>query len=219
MRPLRVGLTGGLASGKSTVGRLLAAAGFKTVDADRLVAELYRPGEPGAAAVEELFGSDALDGSGAVDRTAVARRVFADLAARRRLEEAIHPLVRRRFAEIATAADEPVVVLEATLLVEAGYAPDFDLVVTVEADPEVRLARALDRGLDEADARARLEAQGDGERRRAGADRVIDNDGDLADLERRVGALAEELRERAGAPAGPAVGDSGGSSGRRPDGR
>ncbi len=200
-RPLRVGLTGGLASGKSTVAKLLAEAGFLVVDADRIVAELYRPGGAGAAAVSELFGPDALDAAGAVDRAAVAGRVFADAAARRRLEEAIHPLVRRRFAEIAAAAGEPVVVLEATLLVEAGYGPDFDLVVTVEADPEVRLARAVARGSTEADARARLAAQGGGDRRRAGAGRVIDNSGDLAALEAEVAALVAELRERAAAPA------------------
>lgn len=194
---LRVGLTGGLASGKSTVARLLAEAGFLVVDADRLVADLYRPGGAGAAAVCELFGPGALDAAGAVDRAAVAGRVFADDELRRRLEQAIHPLVRRRFAEIAEAAAEPVVVLEATLLVEAGYAPDFDLVVTVEADPEVRLARAVARGLSEADARARLAAQGDGVRRRAGAGRVIDNSGDLAALERQVAALIDELSERA----------------------
>lgn len=199
--PLRVGLTGGLASGKSTVARLLGEAGLLVVDADRLVADLYRPGGAGAAAVAEIFGPGALDASGAVDRAAVAGRVFADDTARRRLEEAIHPLVRRRFAEIAGAAEEPVVVLEATLLVEAGYGPDFDLVVAVEAEPEVRLARAIARGLSEDDARARLAAQGDGARRRAGAGRVIDNSGDLAALEAQVAALAAELRERAAAPA------------------
>jgi dephospho-CoA kinase len=202
-RPLLVGLTGGLASGKSTVAGLLAGAGFKVIDADRLVEELYRPGGAGAAAVAELFGPAALDAAGAVDRAAVAARVFADPEARRRLEAAVHPLVRRRFAELAAAAAEPVVVLEATLLVEAGYGPDFDLVVTVEADPEVRLRRAVERGLDPADARARLAAQGEGARRRAAAGRVIDNSGDRAALEARVGELAAELRRLAAAPRAP----------------
>jgi len=198
-RPLLVGLTGGLASGKSTVAGLLAEAGFRVVDADRLVAELYRPGGAGAAAVEELLGPEALDEDGAVDRAAVAEQVFADPGARRRLEAAIHPLVRRRFAEVAATASEPVAVLEATLLVEAGYGPDFDLVVAVEADPEVRLRRAVARGNDPADARARLAAQGDCAARRAGADAVIDNDGDLAELRRRVEELATDLRARASA--------------------
>ena len=109
VKPLRIGLSGGLASGKSTVARLLAARGFTVVDADRLVAELYAPGEAGAAAVRELFGPEFLDGTGAVDRPRVAQLVFCDAVARKRLEAAIHPLVRRRFAEIAAATEGPVV--------------------------------------------------------------------------------------------------------------
>ncbi|RMH15691.1 MAG: dephospho-CoA kinase [Acidobacteria bacterium] len=197
MSRLLVGLTGGLASGKSTVGELLRREGFLVLDADRLVAELYAPGEPGAAAVRALLGDGALTAEGGVDRPAVARRVFADPDLRRRLEEAIHPLVRRRFAERAARA-EGVVVLEAPLLIEGGLAGDFDLVVTVEADAETRIRRAVERGLDEAAARARLAAQLDGAARRARADRVIDNDGTLDDLRRQVAALAAELRRRAG---------------------
>jgi dephospho-CoA kinase len=190
---LRIGLTGGLASGKSTVARLLAARGATVVDADRLVAELYEPGQPGARAAAELFGPAVLDRRGAVDRARLAGVVFPDPEARRRLERAIHPLVRERFAELARDA-EGVVVLEATLLVEAGYGPDFDQVVTVEADPEVRIARAVARGMPEVEARRRLLAQGEGEARRAGADRTIHNHGDLAELERQVDALWAELQ-------------------------
>jgi dephospho-CoA kinase len=189
---LRVGLTGGLASGKSTVARQLAAAGCLVVDADRLVAELYQPGAAGAAAVRRLFGHGALLPDGAVDHAAVAARVFADPALRERLEAAVHPLVRERFRQLA-AGHDGIVVLEATLLVEAGYGDDFDLVVTVEADPAERLARAMERGMDEAAARARLAAQGDGAARRAAAERVIENDGDLAALSRQVDALLTEL--------------------------
>lgn len=198
---LRVGLTGGLASGKSTVARMLAERGATVVDADRLVAELYEPGEPGAAKVAELFGEAMLDETGAVDRPAVARHIFADREARRRLEAAIHPLVRERFRRIADEAGRSdgggVVVLEATLLVEAGYGPDFDRIVTVEADESVRLERAVERGLGEDEARARLEAQGDGAARRAAADVVIDNSGSLEELEARVDELWRELREGA----------------------
>jgi dephospho-CoA kinase len=131
-----------------------------------------------------------------VDRAKVAARVFADPEARRALEKAVHPLVRERFAEIAHTA-QGVVVLEATLLVEAGYGPMFDFIVTVEADAETRLRRAIARGLDEASARARLVAQGDGEERKEAAHRVIDNCRDLSYLRRQVDELIEELSRMA----------------------
>jgi dephospho-CoA kinase len=193
---LLVGLTGGLASGKSTVARQLARAGFAVVDAERLVADLSRPGRAGAAAVARLFGPGLLAADGAVDKPALARRVFEDPQARARLETAIHPLVRKAFADVARSV-EGVVVFEATLLVEAGYAPDFDFVVTVEAPETERLRRAVKRGLPEEEARARLLAQGSGEARRAAAHRVLVNDGDLRRLRREVARLADELRRRA----------------------
>jgi len=202
-RALRIGLTGGLAGGKSTVARWLAEAGFQVVDADRLVAELYAPGEPGTEAVRRLFGDEVLDERGAVDHRKVADRVFADAEARHALERAIHPLVRARFVRIAEAATG-VVVLEATLLVEAGFAPSFDLVVSVECPADVRLARAVERGMDEATARARLLAQGDGSARREAAQRVIDNCGDMDDLRRQTDELVTELRRFAAEDAPPA---------------
>ena len=165
------------------------------VDADRLVAELYRPGGDGALVVADLFGEDFLTAEGGVDHRRLAGAVFADPEARRRLEARIHPLVRQRFARLAAGVDG-VAALEATLLVEAGYAPDFDLVVTVEADPEVRLRRAMARGLDQDEARARLAAQGDGSERRADADFEIRNDGDRAELARQVQALLRRIATR-----------------------
>jgi dephospho-CoA kinase len=202
-RALRIGLTGGLAGGKSTVARWLAEAGFQVVDADRLVAELYAPGEAGTEAVRRLFGDEALDERGGVDHRKVADRVFADAEARKALERAIHPLVRDRFVRIAEAATG-VVVLEATLLVEAGFAPSFDLVVSVECPAQVRLARAVARGMDEATARARLLAQGDGAVRREAAQRVIDNCGDPDGLRRQTDELVTELRRLAAEDAPPA---------------
>lgn len=195
-RALRVGLTGGLASGKSTVAAWLREAGFTVIDADRLVAEMYSPGGEGTEAVRSLLGPEVMDESGAVDRGKVAARVFSDEAARRALEAAIHPLVRRRFEEIA-ARSEGVVVLEATLLVEAGYGPLFDFIVTVEAPAETRLRRAIERGMDEPSARARLLAQGDGRQRREAAHRVIDNCGETSDLRRQVDEMIEELARMA----------------------
>jgi dephospho-CoA kinase len=196
MSVLRVGLTGGLASGKSTVARWLRDEGFEVVDADRLVAELYQPGGAGAAAVRALFGPEMLDERGGVDHPKVAARVFRDPEARFALESAVHPLVRRRFEEIA-AKSQGVIVLEATLLVEAGYAPGFDLIVTVEAPCELRLQRAVARGMDDAAARARLLAQGDGDERREAAHRILDNSGDTEHLRRQVDELVEELRRLA----------------------
>jgi dephospho-CoA kinase len=161
-----------------------------------VVAELYAPGGRGAAAVRDLFGPGALTAEGAVDRVRVAERVFSVDSARHRLEQAIHPLVRQHFAQMARRA-EGVVVYEATLLVESGHSENFDLVISIEAPEERRLDWAMARGMAEAQARARLAAQGDGGRRRDGADRILVNDGTLDDLRRKVDELIDELRARA----------------------
>ncbi len=191
MKRLLVGLTGGMASGKSTVAQLLREHGCQVFDADRLVAELYAPDEAGAAAVAKLFGSDFLDAAGAVDKPRLAKLIFADSEARQQLEAAVHPLVRQRFAKIAAEATG-VVVYEATLLVESGAAANFDLVLSVEAEAATRLRRAIARGLDPAAARARLSAQGDGSERRAGADLLLQNNGGMEELREKVAALAAE---------------------------
>lgn len=189
---MRIGLTGGLASGKSTVARHMARRGLIVVDADELVADLYRPGKPGAAAVRELFGAEFLDDEGGVDHRRLADKVFSETAALDALEEKIHPLVRAMFSRIADAVTSPIV-LEGTLLVEAGYAPAFDLIVTVEADEARRLEWAIERGMSEDEARARLSAQGDGELRRRAADRILRNDGPLEELLEKADAIVEEV--------------------------
>jgi dephospho-CoA kinase len=196
MSALRVGLTGGLASGKSTVAGWLRDAGFEVIDADRLVAELHQPGGEGTAAVRDLFGPEMLDERGGVDHAKVAARVFSDPQARAALEAAIHPLVRQRFLE-RTASLAGVVVLEATLLVEAGYGPGFDLIVTVEAPCELRLERAVAKGMNEESVRNRLLAQGDGEGRRKAAHRLIDNSGGVEHLRHQVDELIGELNRLA----------------------
>lgn len=195
MKRLLLGLTGGLASGKSTVARWLGDAGFHVVDADRVVAELYRPGGAGAAALAELFGPEVLDSGGAVDKPAVARRIFSDPEAKKQVEGLIHPLVRSHFQQIA-AELEGVVVYEATLLVESGHSERFDVVVSIEAPAERRLEWAVARGMGEEQARARLAAQGDGAARRAGAGRILENDGTLEDLRAKVDTLVDELRAK-----------------------
>jgi dephospho-CoA kinase len=198
-RTLRVGLTGGIAGGKSTVAGWLQEAGFQVIDADRLVAELYQPRGEGAAAVRDLLGAGWLDHRGGAEHAKVAAKVFSDPQARAALEAAIHPLVRKRFTEL-TAGATGVVVLEATLLVEAGYGPSFDLIVTVESPCELRLERAIARGMDPESVRARILAQGDGEGRRAAAQRLIDNSGDLEHLRRQTDELIGELKRLTDAP-------------------
>lgn len=190
---LLVGLTGGLAAGKSTVAQLLAQRGCFVVDADRLVAELYQPNQPGALAISGIVGPDVLDSRGAVDHRLLAARLFRDSTLRHAVEAAVHPLVRQAFATRA-AGVRGIVVLEATLLVEAGFAPDFDLVVTVEADPARRLDRAVGRGMPPAEAERRLAAQSAEHVRIEAADVVLRNDGSAAELEHQVDALVEGLR-------------------------
>lgn len=196
MASLRIGLTGGLASGKSTVARWLEEAGFRVVDADEIVASLYGPEAAGTRRVVELFGTEMLKPDGGVDHAKLAEHVFSDAAARRRLEIAIHPLVGEAFDHIAEAT-RGIVVLEATLLVESGLAPHFDIVVTIEADADTRRRRAVRRGLSEEAAAARLSAQGSGETRRQGAHRTIRNDGTIPELREQVNALIADLRELA----------------------
>jgi len=190
-----VGITGGMASGKSTVVRRLADSGFHVIDADQVVAELYGPGAAGANALSKLLGPDVLDASGAVNKPKVAAAMFSQPDLRRAVEHAIHPLVHGRFRDKASQLDG-VVVYEATLLVESGHATSFDLTISVEADEEKRLRWAIARGMTEGDARARLKAQGDGERRRQGVDRILHNDGSLEDFHQAIDELIDELRGR-----------------------
>jgi len=192
----KVGLTGGLAAGKSTVARLLTKAGLRVVDADELVAGLYEPDQPGAAAVRRIFGDSLISPDGRVDRALLAQMVFADYEARRRLEAVVHPLVRSRFEAIA-AGQSGIVVLEATLLVESGLASLFDLVVTVEAEKEIRFHRAIERGLTREAARARMSAQATPEQRMAKADVVLWNNDGINELEARVDSLIETVCKRA----------------------
>lgn len=188
---LRIGLTGGLAAGKSTVGRWLEEAGFPVMDADEVVAELYTSGAAGAVLVQNLFGDSFILEDGSVDRSRLAALVFSDSAARLRLEAAIHPLVRDRFATYA--ANQSAAVLEATLLVESGLDAECDLVITVEADPALRLQRAVDRGMDEEEAKRRLEAQSSGADRRAAAHWILWNNGSPEELRRQVDELLAQL--------------------------
>ena len=190
---LRIGLTGGIGSGKSTVAALLAARGAQVVDADRIAREVLEPGTPGLAAVVAEFGAGVVGADGALDRAALAAIVFGDPAARARLDGIVHPLVRARAAEaVAAAPADAVVVQDVPLLVETGQAGSFDLVLVVEADPGTRVARLVGRGLSAEDARARMASQATDEQRRAVADVVLRNDGDRAALAAAVDRFWDE---------------------------
>lgn len=181
---LRVGLTGGIASGKSAVADLLADHGAVIIDSDRLAREVVEPGTAGLARVAERFGSGVLAADGTLDRAALGRIVFADPSARADLEAIVHPLVRQRAAELAASAPaEAVVVQVIPLLVETGQAGSFDQVVVVDVDPAVQLVRLHARdGFSPAEAAARVAAQASRERRLAAADVVIDNSGSPEEL-------------------------------------
>ena len=198
----RVGLTGGIASGKSTAASLLADRGALVIDADVLAREVVEPGTPGLAAVVERFGASVLAPDGRLDRAALGRRVFGGAdgsgTARRDLEGIIHPAVRARAAELeAGAAPDQVVVHVIPLLVETGQADAFDLVVVVDVGEALQRTRLLARGgLTEEEADARIAAQVSRAERLAAAGAVLDNSGSTDDLERHVDALWARLRAR-----------------------
>ena len=194
MARVRVGLTGGIASGKSLVAEELAARGAVVIDADVLAREVVEPGTEGLAAVVARFGDGVLR-AGRVDRARLGQIVFADPKSRRDLERIVHPAVRARAAELEQAAPPDAVVIHVIpLLVETGQQDRFDVVVVVDVDPETQLARLVARdGLDAADAQARLAAQASREQRRAVADIVIDNGGSVTDLKAQIAPLWQEL--------------------------
>jgi dephospho-CoA kinase len=194
----RIGLTGGIASGKSTVAERLAALGAVVIDADVLARAVVAPGTPGLAAVVQEFGAQLLDGSGGLDRQALSRLVFQDRDARRRLEAIVHPLVRRGAAEMeATAPTGSVVVHDIPLLVESGQAEAFDRVVVVDVDEAVQRRRLRElRAMSDQEATARIAAQASREQRLAVADDVIVNNGTLGDLLNQVDRLWVDLQHR-----------------------
>jgi dephospho-CoA kinase len=201
---IKVGLTGGIGSGKSEVARRLAALGAVVVDADALAREAVAPGTQGLARVVEEFGAGVLAADGSLDRPALGRLAFADPQALERLEAIVHPYVARRSAELMAAAPaDAVVVYDVPLLVEKHLEAGYDVVVVVEAPEDVRLRRLAEhRGMAEADARARIAAQASAGQRAAVADVVLDNDGDLDALEDAVTALWRRLEQRAAAAPG-----------------
>ncbi|MCP1388567.1 dephospho-CoA kinase [Corynebacterium sp. TA-R-1] len=195
----RIGLTGGIGSGKSTVARMLADAGFPVVDADKIARQIMEPGSPVLAKVGEVFGADLIGEDGQLNRAELARRAFGSEETTQQLNAITHPAIReeseRQFAA-AEAAGAKAAVYDMPLLVEQGLHEQMDLTVVVDVDAEERVRRLVSsRGLDETDARARIARQiGDAERR-AAADVVIDNNGSLEELKPQVEALVSEIRE------------------------
>ncbi|HEY8481279.1 MAG TPA: dephospho-CoA kinase [Spirillospora sp.] len=198
---LKVGLTGGIGSGKSEVAALLARHGAVIIDADRIAREVVEPGTPGLAAVVEEFGEDVLLPSGGLDREKVGRIVFADPDRLAALNAIVHPLVGERVQELMDAApSDAIVVYDVPLLAENNLASMYDEVVVVDVPPEVQVERLVKRrGMSEEDARARMANQASREERRAVATHIIDNSGTLDDLKAQVDALWEKLLDRAAA--------------------
>ncbi len=187
---LRIGLTGGIGAGKSTVSATFSECGGIIVDGDVIAREVVQPGTDGLAQLVEAFGEDILLPDGALNRPALAAKAFVDDERRAKLNSIVHPLVgKRRLEIIESVSDDAVVVEDIPLLVETGMAPAFPLVVVVTADEETRVKRVVQRGMDEADARARIKAQAPEEQRRAIADVLLDNSGTQDELVERAREL------------------------------
>jgi dephospho-CoA kinase len=200
---LRAGLTGGIGAGKSAVSTRLAAHGAVVLDADKAAREVVEPGTPGLARIVEAFGPTVLREDGALDRPRLGEIVFADDARRQVLNGIVHPLVHGRMREaearaVAEGGDGVVLVHDVPLLAEGGRGGQFDVVIVVDVPREVQVERLVrDRAMTVEQAMARMSAQATREQRLAMADIVIDNSGTLADLDKRVAEVWDDLARRA----------------------
>jgi dephospho-CoA kinase len=184
-----VALTGGIGSGKSAVAEAFAARGATVVDTDAIAHELTRPGGAAMAAIRGAFGDAFVAADGSLDRAAMRSRVFTDPGARRRLEAILHPLIRRETERRVAAATGPYAIVVVPLLVEAGSAYRHDRVLVVDAGEAIRVARVATRGLTEAEIRRIIATQAPTAARLAAADDILENNGSLDELERKVEAL------------------------------
>jgi len=187
---MRIGLTGGIGSGKSSVAQLLAARGAHVVDADAIAREVVVPGSVGLTQLVEVFGSQIRQSDGNLDRAALAEIAFASPEAKKMLNAITHPLITQRTGELMASVPQDVVLVhDIPLLTELGLQDGYDLVVVVDCPDDIRVDRLLERGLTEDDARGRIAAQATREQRLAIADVVVDNSGDRASLVAQVDDL------------------------------
>jgi len=195
---LKVGLTGGIGSGKSEVSKRLAAGGAVVIDADKIAREVVEPGTPGLAEIVEAFGEGVLRPDGTLDRERLGSIVFADTGKLKILNGIVHPKVGARVGELQQAAPEDaIVVYDVPLLAENNLAGFYDVVIVVDASDEIRLERLRKfRDMPESEARARLAAQASREDRLKIADIVIDNEGSLDALDARVAEVWAGLQSR-----------------------
>ncbi|MBW3671054.1 MAG: dephospho-CoA kinase [Acidobacteria bacterium] len=189
---LKVGLTGGIASGKSTVGRIFAGLGCVVIDADRIVSELYRPGASGHEVIVEHYGRAVLNESGEIDRQKLARIAFGSERETRNLNRLIHPLViacENKLIENESTRfpdQRQIVIVEATLLLEAGGRERYDRIIVVDSESSLQKKRGVERGMTRREIEQRMARQMDRESRLTHADFVISNNGNLAELHSRV---------------------------------
>jgi dephospho-CoA kinase len=204
---LRIGLTGGIASGKSAVAAAFARRGVPVVDADQLAREVVKPGEPALAAVVTEFGPEILGPDARLDRPRLRAMVFADAGRRRRLEAILHPAIRSAMEARIAAISAPYAIIVIPLLAESGLRDSVDRVLLVDCPPELQIERLVERdGETAAGARAILSAQATRSERLAVADDVLENTGSFADLERAVDALHDRYLSLVGDSPGPRVG-------------
>jgi dephospho-CoA kinase len=191
---LRAGLTGGIASGKSTARDLLAGLGCHTIDADRLVADVYQPGRAGHAALVAAYGREILREDDTVDRVRLANIAFSTAEEAKKLNALIHPIVIEATEELLARIEEGIAVVEATLMLESGGRQRYDRLVIVDVAPDVQIARGVGRGLAREEVERRIANQMPREERLRWADYVIDNSGDRAHLEAETRRVYELLR-------------------------
>lgn len=196
---LRLGLTGNVGAGKSTVVSLFASWGATIIDSDVLAREVVETGQPALARIQEVWGDAVLQESGRLDRAAMRRIVFSDAEAREQLESILHPAIRDRSRELlleAEARGDRIVVGVVPLLYEAGLEGEYDMVLLIDAPVELRVERLVSkRGLGVEEAHAVAAAQMPAEEKRARADFIIDNDSDITTLERRAWETWKEIQE------------------------